>query len=286
MNPLIWPLVRNLGSGKLNREKIGYRVDRQFDAIQHGEAQAYAWAIKDSAPYLNDASGFVTPFYPSRPLASLAKEMMALKGLHLNLLRLVHGEQEVRWHHPVKVGDRLKFTLVIERIEETLAGDLLILSGKCFKQDLLMNETKMGFLVRRKTNVEKRRKTQTALKERFRLPFQTNDGQQLLYAKASEDDNFIHTNHLLARLAGLPRTIMQGICVLAMTCSALSEKLIENDPSRLVAIKGRFAHFVLPGQGLEIVGYEGKNPSEVHFEVFNPFGRKVIRNGSFRFRAR
>lgn len=285
MNTLLWSLVRNIGSGKLNRDKIGYQIEKQFDAITHDDAQAYAEAIKDRTSHLKDPNRFVTPFYPSRLLSSMAKEMIALKGLNLNLLKMVHGEQEVVWHHPVRVGDRLKFTLAIERITETPAGDLLTLLAKGFHRNGLMIETRMGFLVRMKTKLEKSRSVETGAGELFRLSFQTDEGQQLLYADASGDDNFIHTSTFLARMAGLPRTIMQGVCIMAMTCTTLSEELIENDPSRLVSIRGRFAQFVLPGQRLEVVGYESNHPSSISFEVVNSVGKKVIKNGGFEFRA-
>ncbi len=285
MKSLFWPLVRNIGSSKLNRDKIGYRIEREFGVIRYDEALAYAKAIKDGSPQQQAPDGIVTPFFPSKLLSAMAKEMIALKGLNLNLLRMVHGEQEVVWHHPVKVGDSLKFTLSIERIEETPAGDLMTLLGRGFKDDLLMFEARMGFLVRRKTTSVKKKPTVKEGRELFRAPFQTNDGQQILYADASGDDNFIHTSHILARMAGLPRTILQGICVLAMTCSTLSEKLIDNDPTRLVSIKGRFVKVVIPGQKLVVVGYEGDSPSKILYEVVNPFGKRVIKNGVFHFRA-
>ncbi len=278
-------MIRNLGSRKLNHDKIGYRIEREFGAIHYAEAQAYAKAIKDRPPHQKDPNDYVTPFFPSKLLSAMAKEMITLKGLNLNLLRMVHGEQAIIWHNPVKVGDSLKLILAIEHINETPAGDLLTLLGTGYKQDLLMFEFRMGFLVRRKTKLEKKKPIKKESKVLFRLPFQTDDGQQLLYAQASGDDNFIHTNPFLALLAGLPRTIMQGVCVLAMTCSTLSEELIDNDPARLVSINGRFTQIVLPGQSLEIVAYEGGTPFEISYDVLNPFGEKVIQNGSFGFRT-
>ena len=95
MKSLFWSLVRNIGSSKLNRDKIGYRIEREFGAIHYDEALAYTKAIKDKSLHRKAPDGFVTPFFPSKLLSSMAKEMIALKGLNLNLLRMVHGEQEV-----------------------------------------------------------------------------------------------------------------------------------------------------------------------------------------------
>ena len=59
--------------------------------------------------------------------------------------------------------------------------------------------------------------------------------------------------------------------------------MIANDISRLESMKCRFANVVIPGQLLELIGYEGNEPSEIFFEIINPSGQLVLKNGVFKF---
>lgn len=208
-----------------------------------------------------------------------------LKDLRLNLLKMVHGEQEVIWYHPIRVGDRLKTKVAIASIQNTPVGEMITISGQFSCGDRLVLESNTGFLVRgKKTIVKEEIPQKKEVTELFRIDIQTKDGQQLEYAKASGDNNFIHTNTFLAKMAGLPRTILQGVCILAMSCSALSEKVVSNDLNRLESIKGRFSGVVIPGQLLELIAYKGYQSSEILFEIINPLGKTILKKGVFRFK--
>jgi len=111
------------------------------------------------------------------------------------------------------------------------------------------------------------------------------EGQQLKYAAVSGDNNFIHTNNFLARMAGLPRTIMHGACLLAMYCTALTRKAAGKDNRRLKSIGGRFTRPVMPGQSLTLTGYETTDPGALAFDVANSAGKTVFADGMFVFRA-
>lgn len=284
MTSLFWSMLKNINSAHLNRDMVGFTIERFLEPIGHKDVVAYARATRDKNPAYQDNGALAPPFYLSKLIFPMIISICVHKNLHLNLLRMVHGEQEIIWHQPVKVGQRLKVKLTIESIRATSAGEFMTLVGRGFSEDALVVKSIVGLLVRRKSKeAHKKSKVTKPIKEIFRLDIQTDEGQQLEYARASGDNNFIHTNHFLARLAGLPRTIMHGLCVMAMACAALTERTIDNDIHRLGSIKGRFAKPTLPGEKLVLIGYEGAEPSEIHFDVFDLEGKPILQNGVFKY---
>jgi acyl dehydratase len=135
------------------------------------------------------------------------------------------------------------------------------------------------------TAVAQRPQKVASTRETFRLSLPTVDGQQLLYARASGDNNFIHTSAFLARLAGLPRTVLHGNCALAMISNALIKKLVDNDINRVASVAGRFGKPVIPGETLTIVGHESGTERSIPFTVFNSQGKPVFREGIFTMKS-
>ncbi|MBI5571122.1 MAG: hypothetical protein HY914_14355 [Desulfomonile tiedjei] len=82
-------------------------------------------------------------------------------------------------------------------------------------------------------------------------------------------------------MAGLPRTVLQGACTLAMICTSLSNHLVAGDITRLDSIAGRFGKPVLPGETLTIIGYGSEDEKTVPFAVFNAHGKAAFRDGVF-----
>lgn len=157
------------------------------------------------------------------------------------------------------------------------------ISGHVYSGNKLSVAGIAGILIRNKKKRLKKKLIETeTLKENFHIELATDEGQQFRYAKASGDNNFIHTNNFLAKMAGLPRTIMHGACLMAMICSALSKAIIDNDITRLSSMKGRFSYPVIPGEKLTLVVYDFPKTGEVPFKVLNPAGKSVFKNGTIK----
>ena len=278
---LLRAMIRNRKSNKLNREMIGFSIEQELDPIREEDVRAYAKATRDEAP-----PDSVPPFFVAKLIFPFIKEILTHKDLHLNLLRMVHGQQKVSWFKPVHVGDQLKLRLVIEDVQDTPAGELLIMRGSAFLGDELAIEAEAGTLIRAKKKGSKQKRAEPdPPKEAFRIEIQTEEGQQLEYAKASTDNNFIHTNNFLAKMAGLPRTIMHGVCVMAMTCNALADQVSAGDRGQLVSISGRFAFPALPGDRFTVIGHENNSGDTTPFIVVNEKGKPIIKNGEISFRG-
>ncbi|MBN2012268.1 hypothetical protein JW960_23260 [candidate division KSB1 bacterium] len=179
----------------------------------------------------------------------------------------------------------MKIIIQITDISDTPVGELLEVRERGFLGDKLVIEGLTGMIVRSKQkSTNKQSDTPDQMMELFRLLIQTTDGQQLMFAEASGDYNFIHTNMLLARLAGLPRTIMHDACVMAMGCNALVTHVLKNDTSRLTGISGRFGKPTLPGDQLVLIGYESHEPNEILFELRNKSDQLVFKKGNFSYK--
>ncbi|PKL39962.1 MAG: hypothetical protein CVV44_07010 [Spirochaetae bacterium HGW-Spirochaetae-1] len=287
---LLYAMLRHLKYDTLNRDMIGHTITREFGPIDHDDIYLYVSATLDNPRRYDGENAIAPPFYMSRLLYPMFHYFLTNRDLHINLLRMVHGQQDGHWHRPIRVGDKLRIEMSVDSITDTPAGEVLNLRTKAYvinDVDALAMEAVSGFIVRKKAKPASDpagKKDEHKSAEAFRVAFKTREGQQLTYARVSGDTNFMHTSNFLSRLAGLPRTILHGVCLAAMTGNALLDHILHGDMTRIVGLSVRFASPVIPGDELTIIGYESEKKGEIPFEVFNERGRAVIRNGLFRFR--
>jgi acyl dehydratase len=102
--------------------------------------------------------------------------------------------------------------------------------------------------------------------------------QARLYSEGSRIWNPIHTDAGAAAAAGLPAPILHGTCTLAMATSAALALAGVADASGPRRITARFAGMVLMPSSLEL-RMTRRAERELRFEVFDPQGAAVIRDG-------
>ncbi|MFZ5515928.1 MAG: MaoC/PaaZ C-terminal domain-containing protein [Candidatus Zhuqueibacterota bacterium] len=282
---LLTALLRNRNSQRMNRSMIGSTFESNLAPISHEEILRFARATRDENPGYGAANPVAPPFFLSKLIFPMIKDLWCHPALGLNILRAVYASQEIVWHQPIRPNDALKMVIEIIGITETPVGELLEISEIGWRSGQRIIEGKTGFIVRSKKSPEARRAEQApAGNPLFSLDITTEDGQNLLFAEASGDHNFIHTSTLLAKLAGLPRTILHGACVAAMICAGLTKKLLDDDLNQLVSISGRFGKPTIPGDTLSLQAFESQGRTEIRFEVFNRAGQPVFKNGVFKFK--
>jgi acyl dehydratase len=106
--------------------------------------------------------------------------------------------------------------------------------------------------------------------------------QTYRYAEASGDDNPIHVNPEVAKMAGLPGIILHGLCTMAFASQAFVNEACAGDPRRLKRFAVRFSKPVLPGDRLETRAWRQATEDGTQrfgFEVVNQEGIQVITNG-------
>jgi acyl dehydratase len=282
---LLYALLRQMNAGKMNRALIGKKYQAYVPPITSTDIAAFADATNDTHPAYRQPPFPAPPLMLSKLMYPMIRQLWMDPELRLNILRGVYAHQHLIYHEPLCVGDFLTIVMEIINFTDTPAGELLEVSQQGFVNGRLSIEGTSGFIVRAKRKTgHATSNDQPILKELFRIEIPTKDGQQLKFAAASGDYNFIHTNSVLAKMAGLPRTIMHGACVLAISCNTLVEHVLENDLYRLTAVGGRFGKPTLPGDVLTLIAFESANKNEILFEVRNSLEQAVFKKGIFRYR--
>jgi acyl dehydratase len=287
---LIVPVIRNFSSFRMNRDMVGYSLESPIGPFPLKDIAEYAAATKDNNPLYQADNPFVPPFFISRVVYPYINKIMIHRDLKLNLLRLVHANQTLTWTRQIKADEVLEMKVLVKSIENTPAGEMIEIAGQLLSGKKVIVESTTGLIIRSKEkqaisgNKAGRAREEKALKDLFSVEIQTEEGQQLRYARASNDHNFIHTSNMLAKAAGLPRTIMHGVCVLSMACSSMSEQILNGDNSKLKGISCRFSRPAFPGDKLVLTAYKPKDKNEIPFNVFSTSGKVVLKDGVFRFR--
>ncbi len=286
-------MVRNYYSVSMNREMIGYTIAQDFGPASEKEIKAYSDATLDDYSKYEEYGGPAPPFFFSRSLYPMFKKLMTLKGLNMNLLRMVHGRQGLICHAPVSGEDSLSVEMSIDDIKETPAGELLTIITRAYRKGSLVIEGNTGFMVRSMARSAPKKKIDkpdsgsdfSQSGDGVKISICTVKGQEKKYAKVSRDTNPIHTSDFFARLAGLPGTILHGVCVIAMCSNSLIDSLAGGNSERMRSVSARFSFPVIPGDTLTLTGKRKASTGieEVIFDVSDSRGRNVVKSGYFSY---
>lgn len=228
----------------------------------------------------------ISPFYISAMASPGILKLLQYPQLKANLLIMVHAQQELSFFSPVFHDLTVHFEHRVATIEKNTAGNLLTIETKAWNNESgsLLCFSKAGFIFRtRKTSKGKVPSSHTAQAESSNsIDIHIPDNLALQFAKASGDTNPIHTNAVIAKLAGFKRPILQGMCTLGLAYSQLSDKLLSNDSFSAHSISGRFSGIVYPGENVTLTTQKNvPQTSETRFDITSMSGKTVIKNGSF-----
>jgi len=283
-------IIRNINSEKMNRGMIGYTLKNVYEPFGLEEIRDYADATCDDFSKYARSGAPAPPFFFSKELYPMFKQIITHRALNLNLLRMVHGYQRLRSYEPFRHENKLNVEMTITGITDTPAGELMMVKTAGSSDNKLILEAETGFIVRRKSSGTDRKSRREKYapdnqpeKNEFRFLIQTVKGQEKKYAEVSNDTNPIHTSTIFARAAGLPGRILHGVCVIAMCTNGLIDGVLNKDHSRLREISGRFSYPVFPGETLIVAGngIMKDGLKGVDFNVYSESGKTVINKGIF-----
>lgn len=175
--------------------------------------------------------------------------------------RIVHGEQDFRYHRPIRPGDVLTSRAKMTGYESLEKGTRATMNLEC--RDAageLVNEQYVTTFVR---GVQAGRsvgevypipKADIALRDQApvaKVVQHVDDDQTFRYSPASGDPMPIHLDAEVAKSAGLPGIIAHGLCTMAFTSWAVLTEVGGSDTNRLKRLAVRFSKPVLPGQDIE-----------------------------------
>jgi acyl dehydratase len=244
---------------QFNEAGLGKWTDAVSFEVTHERLAEYARAVNDPIGAHLDGD-VANPVFAIVPVFQSLLEP-ALDIVPLSVLgRVLHGEQDFRFHRPIAPGETL-----VARGRMTGWEGLSNGTRACVyletrdEAGALVNEQYVTFFVRgfddgRKLGeLSPEHRLRDGLREQSPVADVTqhiDEDQTFRYAPASGDPMPIHTDEQVAREAGLPGIIAHGFCVLALTAWAILEQVAGSDVGRLRRLAVRFAKPVLPGQDI------------------------------------
>ncbi|MBI5496595.1 MAG: MaoC family dehydratase N-terminal domain-containing protein [Deltaproteobacteria bacterium] len=275
----------------LNRNLLGKVYDTAPTwTVEADATRAYAAATNTHNPWYVDTArqgGIIAP-----PIYGVVYQFLALglpmfdTELGVNMLRLVHGEQDMRFLAPVHPGDVIRTTATVKAITDKTSGELLDIDLISTNQHgVKVAQTLTGVFIRgrtrgaRKEEAPRQEEAPPSGKVVLETTVEVAKDQSLRYADASGDHNPIHKDPDMARAAGLPDIILHGMCGMAFLQNAVVDGLCGGDPTRLRRLRVRFAKPVLMGDVLTIKAFDTGTPGTLAAEVSNPAGVVLMSSG-------
>jgi len=206
-----------------------------------------------------------------------------------NPLMIVHGEQEIVHHRPMRPGETLVFTPTLESVEDKGRGATYVAKvGATTPSGELVNDQYATIFVRGAGSGEERAsaaKQAPPVKGEMvaRFTSRVDEGMPKEYAVASGDLNPIHTDPNVAMAVGLPGVINHGLGTLSIVSGGLVDELADGDPARIGRIQVRFTDMVIPGSDLETSAFASDDGSYA-FDTTRPDG-KVVMTGHITVRS-
>ena len=282
----VFRILANSRSTSLNHDLLGISVTAAPFLVRREDGEAYAAATNDHQPSYSAPDGAAPPLFAVKVLAGPMGRLLLHRDLGMNLLRMLHGEQAITFLQPLRYGQSVIPTATITGFREVRTGEILDMGFEIRTEggEKLLTGSSSFFLPKggARKRGEKKAATDAAsfpgdAPGHFSRAFETEKDQTRRYAAASGDPNPIHTSDIAARLAGLPRPIMHGLCMMAL---AGREVLAMQDaePASLRSLSLRFVRPAFPGARYVILGAKTSD-NGVDFVVLDEKDRPILSRG-------
>ncbi len=183
----------------------------------------------------------------------------AVKAAELNPEGILHGEQELLFHHPIPVEGTLtaegRITHFVDKGEDR--GALVrVQSDTRHSNGRKLFTGIMTIFARRDGGFggsDRLPKEEIGIPEREPdeiVPDHPSPDQPLIY-RLSGDRFALHVDPAFARAAGFDKPIMHGLCTMGFACRALIKALTPGAPERIRRLRCRFTRPLYPGVPIE-----------------------------------
>jgi acyl dehydratase len=272
-------------------DKVGQWSDEREFKVEAERARAYAAATND--PIDAHTNGELAP--PVFAVVPVWDAMGAAVGLVTPpdaMPFVVHGEQDMYFHQPIKPGMVLRSKGAPIGVHVKSSGTTVVSRFET-RDDAgeLVNEQYSVTFFRGVSDGDGKGEQAPAHRfpedvrsaEPVATALQTFDlDQTYRYSDASGDTVPIHLDEEFAKSVGLPGIIIHGLCTMAFTSWAAVQNLAAGDPTRLKRLAVRFSKPVLPGEEITTRFWRsGEHDGVTHYayETSNPDGDVVIKDG-------
>ncbi|KAJ9542025.1 hypothetical protein OSB04_028531 [Centaurea solstitialis] len=207
----------------------------------------------------------VFPTFAALFSIGLTSQLKYLPGFTFDPRLLLHGQQYIEIYKPLPSNCSLQNKSSIVGLHDKGKATIIEVEVLSYVKEtgepLCMNRTTIylrgagGFPKSSKPySVSKYPRDQTSSKPPRTQPFavheeRTQPSQALLY-RLSGDYNPLHSDPMVAEVAGFSRPILHGLCTLGFAIRAIIKTICNGDASLIKAISGRFLLHVYPGETL------------------------------------
>jgi NAD(P)-dependent dehydrogenase (short-subunit alcohol dehydrogenase family)/acyl dehydratase/putative sterol carrier protein len=276
------------------RDAIGRRYMADYVITDASHMEEYAAATNDPNSRYKSGNGQIAPpVFPVRLFMPLMFKCVGDPDLDLDMLRLVHGEQDMTWHGPLRPNEIVNLRGILESVAQKGKGCVVAWRMLGIVGGETRVEARMSVFVRGQMLPDVEPGTvfgdvPTLVAGDLGEPTASQEmlvkaDQPAIYAEVSLDDNPIHTDEAVAKAAGHPTVILHGLCTMAFASKAVVDEILGGDAARLHRLSVRFTKPVLPEWKLTTRIYDaGMTDSGYHgyrVETANQDGTVVISNG-------
>jgi acyl dehydratase len=275
----------------LNRDLVGKHYPPQDYGVTEVATTKYTQAYNEDNPWFLDTTrpgGIIAP-----PMFGVVMSWLPLmmvitdSALGVDLLRLLHSEQDIYFFRPAAPGDIVTSVAKITTVEEKSNGESFTVEVNSINQrrEAVQRLLFTAFIRARgsRERPHERPLEETPSEEPILHVRQTIDHDQTYrYANASGDHNPIHIDEATAKMAGFPGIIVHGLCTMAFASKVMIDHVCDRDPRRLRRLFARFSRPVFPGQEVTTSIWRRSEQAELRsytYETVNPEGKAVIKDG-------
>lgn len=241
--------------------------------------------ITDGIDQVGNAAGLLPPVYFTTWFLKPYLQVLSSDALGLNLLGIVHLENELQVHRPLTRYDALSCRVGLEELERNERRVILTVRCENLAGGELASVSRSLILARLKSSgggggggggSKKEAAPEPPApdwRELRRLRFSEDLGRR--YGLLSGDVNPIHLHWLLSRTFGFKRPIVHGFCLKAMVAHGLVRSLADGDMARLERLNIRFKGAIwLPGQA-------SLQADDTGFRVIDPDTERLYAEGEY-----
>jgi acyl dehydratase len=271
-----------------NLEQLGQYGEPSTFTVTREQIAAYAAATNDEHP-AHRSGALAPPVFPVKValFEVLAPQIMRVVPPEI-AMRVLHGEQDFRYHHPIVPGMTLisraaaigvhgtsSGVVVLGRAAtETESGEPVVdqymaafFRGAEFDGSLGERAPGHGF-------PQELLGTEPAAS----ITHGFDSDQTYRYSEASGDPMPIHLDDAFAKSVGLPGIIIHGLCTMAFCGRAVIGEFCPGEPTRLKRFAVRFSGIVQPHEKITHSLWD-RGQGQVVFQTTSETGNVVVKDG-------
>ncbi len=270
----------------LNMDLIGKTTDPLVHEYEARDAILYALGVgatPEELDFVYEARG--PKVLPTFAVVPAFKGLLDACGkLGADLMKVLHGEQEIRLHRPIPPSGAFQTTATVKNVYDKGKGALAIIetnttdaSGEPVFDNVssIFVRGEGGFGGDRGPSQDKLDPPDDE-PPAFSVTHQTSAAQAALY-RLSGDLNPLHIDPDFAARAGFDRPILHGLCTYGFAGRAVVAEACGGDPHKLRALSARFTGVVYPGEALTTSGWRREDGTYL-IQTTTHDGRTVLGN--------